>query len=393
MYSAANKKRNTPTGTMPLEASSSHSATTTQLTRRQEPANGLHPLTAAQLDGCKAALAPHWSHYSSRDGPVMLSYATSVPSGWMLGLSAAVHGLPIVLAGLNQPRWPWWHGGRKKLPGSRRALQIIEAIGGPDRPVISSDTGDLLIGNSLTPEHMATLADLRKSQRMLVAAECNSWPVCYRDKYLMDPGHQHCLQHYDACYPNSGVLLASARTLLQFYSAWAAEIVGSSSLNKAERWNDQAAVHRLYRNRTSIASAGHFSMEVDAAAQFSLQLWKCDGPKDHGNGKHFRYCHERRNEPATGLKTAEDGGGVIYTNHRGAVQKPFLIHSNGYHRVLKANETHLHALLERYHPDRVPSALYNHPVILVDTREYGDCTVASLGWLLNRTAHQQDSSK
>ena len=105
--------------------------------RRQEPANGMHPLSKAKLAACRAALEPHWL---AGTGPVMLSSATSVPNQWLLGLSVAKHGLPLVLVGLNQPRWPWWQGGRKKLPGSRRALQVIHELS-PNRPVIFSDTG------------------------------------------------------------------------------------------------------------------------------------------------------------------------------------------------------------------------------------------------------------
>ena len=153
------------------------------LVRRQEPGFGFHPLSDATLAKCRNALAPHW--LGSVERPAMLTYSTSVPSTWLLGLSAARLGLPLVVAGLGMPRWPWYQGGRKKLPGSRRALQIIQQLS-PEQPVIFSDTGDLLIGNALTAAHRAALAEIAETDRMLVAAECNSWPVCYRQHYLQD---------------------------------------------------------------------------------------------------------------------------------------------------------------------------------------------------------------
>ena len=350
-------------------------------TLRQEPAYGLRPLSDSQLTQCGNALRPHWLGTVER--PAMLSYATQVSSHWQLGLSAARHGMPLVLAGLGQPRWPWYQGGRKKLPGSRRALQISHQLW-PQQPVISSDTGDLLIGNSLGRTHLATLAGLSDSARMFIAAECNSWPVCYRDAYAHDAEHHRCLAKHSACYPNSGVLTASARTMLHFYDEWARVIIGSNDLGKAERWNDQAAVHRLFQNRSQYAA---FRLKVDAANLFSLQLWKCEGALAKASGKHFHYCHERSFDPTAGLNTAADGTSVTYTDERGVEQKPFLVHSNGHHYVLSKEESHLRPLLELY--AAVPPAelhrLLRHPVVLVDTAEHGPCNVTTLGWLMNAT--------
>lgn len=350
-------------------------------TRRQEPANGLNALDASQLASCRAALEPHWL---PGQGPVMLSYATSVSTSWMLGLSAARHGLPLVLAGLNQPRWPWWQGGRKKLPGSRRALQVIHALS-PDRPVISSDTGDLLIGNKLTAKHRAVLAQVAAGRRMLIAAECNSWPICYRDAYAKHPEYQSCLTSHSACFPNSGVLLASTSTLLRFYDRWADSIVNSGQLGKAERWNDQAAVHRLYQNRSAHATDEAFDLQVDADNLFSLQLWKCEGATAKASGKHYKYCHEKPFDPTTGLRTRPDGEGVTFTDERGFAQRPFLVHSNGHHYVLRQEASHLRPLLDLYQEPNFDPALFDHKVVLVDSYDHGACNVTTLGWLMNYT--------
>lgn len=350
--------------------------------RRQEPANGMHPLSEAKLAACRAALEPHWL---AGTGPVMLSYATSVPHQWLLGLSVAKHGLPLVLVGLNQPRWPWWQGGRKKLPGSRRALQVIHELS-PNRPVIFSDTGDLLIGNKLLASHYDALAGIATSRRLLIAAECNSWPVCYKDAYAKHPEYQDCLASHSACFPNSGVMVASTSTMLAFMDQWARTIVDSLHLGKAERWNDQAAVHRLYQNRSRYAAGRNaFDLRVDADNMFSLQLWKCEGSLAKASGKHYKYCHEKPFDPVSTLSARSGGDAVTFTDERGFKQRPFLVHSNGHHYVLKRESSNLHPLLERYEEPNIDPALYEHKVILIDSFDHGDCNVTTLGWMLNAT--------
>ena len=81
--------------------------------------------------------------WSAGDGPVMLSYATTVSATWLLGLSAAAHGLPLAVAGIGMPGWYWWEGGRKQIPGSHRALQVLDAVLAPNTPVMLTDHGDI----------------------------------------------------------------------------------------------------------------------------------------------------------------------------------------------------------------------------------------------------------
>ena len=360
----------------------------------QEPAYGLNPLSEATLKQCREEIEPIW--LGGKHRPAMLSYATQVSSHWRLGLSAAKHGFPLVLAGLGMPQWKWYQGGRKKLPGSRRALQLIHQIW-PEQPVLSSDTGDLLIGNRLSRAHKAALDAISAGTRMLIAGECNSWPVCYRDLYAADKEVQQCFNKHDACYPNSGVFVASARTMLRFYDVWAGVIIASSDwrnlgMQKAERWNDQAAVHRIFRNRSQYATPDGFELRVDAENLFSLQLWKCDGRKEKSM-KPFQYCHERTYIPAKGLRVSE-GGTVVgfkedFANERHGDQSvretawPFLIHSNGHHHVLTDDESGLKELLDLYKSP--PPELMNHPVVLVDSAEHGPCNVTTIGWLMNAT--------
>ena len=284
-------------------------------------------------------------------------------------------------------------------------MQLMHALS-PQQPVIFSDTGDLLIGNSLSRPHLDALSQIATSNRMLVAAECNSWPVCYRPLYVHDTEHQQCLGKHGACYPNSGVIVASARTLLTFFDAWAHIIVHSglamsqsghakararsttadalqlNSYRFAERWNDQAAIHRLYLNRSTYERDA-FTLQVDATNLFSLQLWKCDGPQT--SKKRFEYCFERPFEPAKGVRANAEGTAVEYTDERGVRAATFLVHSNGHHAVMRQNETHLQPLLDRFAAWPPPAELLRHPVVLVDTAKHGACNLTTLGWMMNAT--------
>ena len=103
----------------------------------QESMNAV--LSQAAVEKCRELIPPRWP---VGKGPIMLSYATAVSPTWLLGLSAAAHGLPLAIAGLGMPGWYWWEGGRKQLPGSRRSLQVLDAVS-PDVPIMLTDHGDI----------------------------------------------------------------------------------------------------------------------------------------------------------------------------------------------------------------------------------------------------------
>jgi len=64
-------------------------------------------ITSAELEQCMHAVESSSWRPSL---PVMLTYLTSgPPSDWLLGMSAARHGLPLVLAGHGR-RWDGWTG-------------------------------------------------------------------------------------------------------------------------------------------------------------------------------------------------------------------------------------------------------------------------------------------
>ena len=107
------------------------------------PAQPTAPLTAAELAQCVAVAHGAWR---PSGGPVLLAYATGVPQNWLLAKSAALHGSPLVLAGLGRRGWQWYQGGGGKLLGTARALQVLQAIA-PNSEVVFADGGDTVIAN------------------------------------------------------------------------------------------------------------------------------------------------------------------------------------------------------------------------------------------------------
>ena len=81
-------------------------------------------------------------HRLAVDAPIILAVATSATENWPLGLSAALHGLPLAVVGLGQPGWSWTTGNAGKLPLLRAALQQLHKLA-PHRAVVVADATDL----------------------------------------------------------------------------------------------------------------------------------------------------------------------------------------------------------------------------------------------------------
>lgn len=133
------------------------------------------PLEPDDLRRCARTLS-----WSAGTGPIVATFATSVNEPWLLGLSAARQGLPLVVAGLGRkfPRhFSWWLGYGKKLPGSRRAAQLIHALA-PRSSVVWVDSTDTVIVNPLAGSAASAVAHVMESNgpfRVVVGAECWSW--------------------------------------------------------------------------------------------------------------------------------------------------------------------------------------------------------------------------
>ena len=137
------------------------------------PTQAPPPLREDELARCRRELRWH-----ADTGPVVVAYATKIQHPWLLGLSAARLGLPIVVSGLGRSNngLNWWVGFARKLPWARRALQLLEALR-PGAPAIFFDSTDTLIVNPLSGSAAQMLGEVVGSPRptVLIGAECNSW--------------------------------------------------------------------------------------------------------------------------------------------------------------------------------------------------------------------------
>ena len=64
------------------------------------------PLAPEEIDAC-VKLVRSSSFRFSGGSPAVMTYATSIKPGWMLGTSAVLQGSPIVLVGLGRRGWQW----------------------------------------------------------------------------------------------------------------------------------------------------------------------------------------------------------------------------------------------------------------------------------------------
>ncbi|KAL1523585.1 hypothetical protein AB1Y20_018521 [Prymnesium parvum] len=351
-------------------------------------------LTQPVIDQCvrdvSGALA--WGGRAAQ-GPFVLTYATEIPQPWMLGRTAALHGLPLVVAGLGMPGWNWWEGVViQKTASPRRAAQLVQSLVG-DVPLALVDSGDVLVVNRPSGTQRRGLD--RMGRTVLVGGECNSWPICYLPWYEADADGRRCLEARGACMPNGGVTIARSSTLIDFLRAW--RVAGEATLassNAAERGNDQSALHHLYANRSKFPS---LTIHVDWASRFSLQLWTCKGgakggPLRRPRGGPFEYCHHATHEPLRRVAVSADGTEVAFNESReargGRAQHPIFIHSNGYHFRLK--DPVFAPMLARQDERQLPTQLFDQPVLLVESYlegKFRPCSVCSLGWLSNQTRY------
>ena len=191
------------------------------------------PLQPHELTACVETI--HTSRWwakvqqSASSGVLALlaTYVTDVVARpWVLGSSAALHGVPLVVIGHGMR----WEGVGQKLVGARRAAQLLDAIAprsavafadGSDTAVVNplvmraappAETAEAAVTTATTSDSGATAAaaaaaaaattsaggggggggaaaPLRRIAAadapplLLFSGECSSWPVCYRDAY------------------------------------------------------------------------------------------------------------------------------------------------------------------------------------------------------------------
>ena len=289
-------------------------------------------------------------HRLAADGPIILAVATSVDENWPLGLSAALHGLPLAVVGLGQPGWSWTTGNAGKLPLLRAALQQLHQLS-PHRAVVVADATDTVVANP----YSSSL--LRRGDAVVVSGECNSWPRCYRRLYAQHAPHQRCLRRWAACYPNSGAFVGrTPGLLLEFLDA-----LNATRQRDADD-GDQGQLHHLYLRQ------GAPTVRVDGAGDSFLSLYPCRGERLDGDGdaRHARNCFERQLDPLALIRTVRANGTVGAEVRAGAKglragARPLLIHANGDHARL--HEPTLAPLMQQL---ATPTeAMLSHPVVLL----------------------------
>lgn len=318
--------------------------------------------------------------WSAGTGPIIFTVATHLSEAWVLGLSAAQHGLPLVVAGLGLPGWSWHLGSGgnvQKLAIARRALRVLHLLA-PNVPVIFADATDTMILNPPTASNSgwaASLQWLRASGGVLVSAECNSYPRCYRRLYARLAEHQACLRAWSACYPNSGLYAGgSAGALLRLLQLTLRKL---KQLQKAggDGYDDQAALHGVY-----LDPARNLSVRTDGAGNAFVSLWACTGVSsttdDENTPGLSRRCFARPHDPFRGVSYTLGANGTLNYElgsafRRGA--RPVVAHANGDHARLYNPE--LARLLQPY---VVPAPrLLHHPVLLLHGEGF-DCRVSSV---------------
>lgn len=136
------------------------------------PIQPTEPFSAEELRACVRALQPEIA--GLRDGHVVvMTYLTDVPQQWLLGRSAAIHGLPLVLVGHGMR----WDGPAQKLSSARRAAQLLQALA-PNVAIVFADGLDAMVVNPLSKRTRLVAERVGADGRsVLVGAECNSWCV------------------------------------------------------------------------------------------------------------------------------------------------------------------------------------------------------------------------
>lgn len=401
-----------------------------QATRTAQPT---HPIGVSELRQC-ADVVPGWWLASTTNAThgatiAVLAYLTDPASlrPWVLGLSAAAHRVPLVVAGHGMR----WSGAGVKLPAARRAVQALQPHLPAEAAIIFADGSDTAIANPPSGAAVAALMATTRSRSaaVLVAGECNSWPVCYRSMYARHAAHRRCVASGSpACYPNSGLYAGSASSLLDFLAALSSR-AADARMQPPERGDDQAALHRLYLSGGGVSSDGVSSsggssnggdgaksiarvgIAVDEARAVFGGLHACKGsgaPRTlRIKGIAFSLCHNGAHEP---LRDLTRNGSAVALGPEGSPLRPLLLHASGNHdRLARAflgdaqqqqqqQQRHFSApggfrggetARERQWA-RVfarTEALMRHPVLLFDSAEGAarghTCSVATLGDLVH----------
>jgi len=331
--------------------------------------------------------------------PIILTYLTNAPTDtWLLGLTAAAHGLPLVVVGHGRGRFNIASGTGAKITGYLRALQIVEAVA-RSAAVVVTDATDTVIVNAPSGQTSATKAikQALETSAVLTSAECGSWPKCYAPLYAHDLVHQQCrAEGNPTCFANSGAYLGSAAALKAMFAEQVRMMTSFAALRKKRRGtlrnmkvgevhnhsiggvelnDDQAVLHYLYLNQ-SRDNLG-VTLRMDVHSSFFLSTWRCHDrvwPRVHTVVGPFERCHEMKHDPAARIIQPHPGSAssLRYNASDGSEQQPFLLHANGKDGFLqpsrvRANPRLKHLADTQERMRNAPEALLRHPVLFLDS--------------------------
>ena len=295
----------------------------------RRPPQPTEAFSSAQLHACGQVV--DGTVFAAEAPLAVMTYLTDLPRQWLLGQSAAAHRTPLVLVGLGMR----WESPAQKLLSARRAAQLVQAVA-PRTAIAFADGLDAMVVNAPTARTREVVARIGADPRsVVVGAECNSWPRCYRAQYAKHTAYQTCRSTGTAgqqtCYPNSGMMVASGAALLRFYSALHA--LATTSQGRAGpggQPDDQAALHMLYLGLGGVmprsggggggggggaspatwvpdaaadgggggGGGGQLRLSVDSASELLLNLYACKGGGAQRKlGANYTMCHDGAYEP------------------------------------------------------------------------------------------------
>ncbi len=244
-----------------------------------------------------------WLTSVNTSGPVIVTYLTRVPKLWALGISAAYFGYPLVVVGVGAA----WTGGPQKLGGIEHAAQLLSLVL-PHTPLVFVDGADTFVANPVDEVSRTVVDEHASGDRVLIGAECNSFPRCYRRNYTRHDWFRACLQRSHTCYLNSGMFLGTGAALLTLVQLWrtaAVRMVG------VEKNHDQSALsHLLLEPRHEQSNGLNLSLALDVEGRVFISLYAC---KEGGGPKHVRrvgpytLCNEGPYDPLKHLAVSGRG--------------------------------------------------------------------------------------